>query len=376
MKSAADIRDRFATERAYVVRYVEFLRREAAVRSPQTVRLFDLLRRHGISVDAGTPMRRGIPRNVEPFPVVQAQIPALEEKIKLAQAEVARLALTAQENKQLEGIHVDSAFWQWIEYFQDTLNADSTPADVAEAKRAAQEQQALNAAELGHERFNLSSQEFDLSIRTARWFVAEARESELTSALKQIERLELATRMQRPDTEINIVRQGFILLMTAFDAAVFDLTRVAIAEKFFKLIAAFADKETISYKELAEHTSFEGFREAQIEKRLKTFYLRDVLDALSRLGVECVAAGGAEKFVHLIELVNRRNLHVHNRGIVDEHYLGLRRDGKAQFNIYNLQLGSIASIDKDYFERAVRLCDGCVELVATWAGAQGEDLST
>lgn len=54
------------------------------------------------------------------------------------------------------------------------------------------------------------------------------------------------------------------------------------------------------------------------------------------------------------------------------YYLGLRRDGKAQFNIYNLQLGSTAIIDNDYFERAVRLCDGCVERVATWAGAQGE----
>ena len=79
-------------------------------------------------------------------------------------------------------------------------------------------------------------------------------------------------------------------------------------------------------------------------------------------------ASSSVPFGHLIELVLRRNVHVHNRGVVDERYLERdQQTGKARFNLYNWNLGQAAIIDELYWESANRLCKGCVERVADWA---------
>ena len=52
-------------------------------------------------------------------------------------------------------------------------------------------------------------------------------------AREQFADLELLARVARPDAEVNVLRQGFLLLMTAFDAAVFDLVRIAFRKEFF-----------------------------------------------------------------------------------------------------------------------------------------------
>ena len=77
-----------------------------------------------------------------------------------------------------------------------------------------------------------------------------------------------------------------------------------------------------------------------------------------------------ERFIELVELVMRRNVHVHNRGVVDERYLERDRQGTPRFNIYNLTLGSIAEIDEPYWNRANKLCCHCVERIAAWADTQ------
>jgi len=44
----------------------------------------------------------------------------------------------------------------------------------------------------------------------------------------------------------HVLRQGFLLLMTAFDAAVFDLVRIAFRKKFFQIIGTFGKQEGIT----------------------------------------------------------------------------------------------------------------------------------
>jgi hypothetical protein len=72
--------------------------------------------------------------------------------------------------------------------------------------------------------------------------------------------------------------------------------------------------------------------------------------------------------VQLVELVLRRNLHVHNRGVVDERYLESdSMSGKPKYNLYNLKPGDAATIDDSYFQTAIRLCSNCVEHVVKWS---------
>lgn len=131
--------------------------------------------------------------------------------------------------------------------------------------------------------------------------------------------------------------------MTALDAAVFDITRLGFRNDFFRLIALFGEDEKLPLKTLADYASFDQLRDELIEKQLKSVYVKDVLSILRAAG-----AGPDRRFVELMELVRRRNLHFHNRGYVDERYLDRDKNGQPQSNIYSLSLGQLAAIDEIY----------------------------
>jgi hypothetical protein len=177
------------------------------------------------------------------------------------------------------------------------------------------------------------------------------------------DQVQLLARSTRPDAVINVLRQSFILLMTAFDAAIFDLVRVALKRRFFALASAFGKKgEKLSFQELTSHGSFEAVRDHIIETQLKKCYVKDLLFLLrDPWGVDCVDPAAGDKYERLIEFVLRRNVHVHNRGVVDQRYLDEEK------NLDGLAIGEVAVIDQAYWERANRLCKGCVERVAAWA---------
>lgn len=189
---------------------------------------------------------------------------------------------------------------------------------------------------------------------------------ELVNIEEKIDELNFNIRMLNPNAEVNVLRQGFIILMTIFDATIFDIIRIALKKDFFKLISVFGKQEKIALKELTDYISFEDFRDKIIEEQLKTKYLKDLLFILGHLDVTCVDDTVGDNFIQLIELVQRRNIHIHNRGIIDEKYLEKDDSGKPKYNFYNLSLNDIAEINKNYLELANRLCKNCVTYVATW----------
>jgi hypothetical protein len=69
----------------------------------------------------------------------------------------------------------------------------------------------------------------------------------------------------------------------------------------------------------------------------------------------------------LIEMALRGNVHVHNRGVVDERYLERDQNGRPKYNLCNLSLGDVARIDKSSWEMANRQSASCVKRVADWA---------
>src|SRR5205807_150117 len=125
-----------------------------------------------------------------------------------------------------------------------------------------------------------------------------------------------------------------ILLMTAFDAGVFDLVRIAFRDRFFAMVKVFGNQDKFSLKELGGYSSFEAFRDHVVEAQLKARYLKDLLFTLKELGVRCEDTGGHDLTVRLVELVLRRNVHLHNRGVVDERYLERDQRGKPKYNVY------------------------------------------
>ena len=84
-------------------------------------------------------------------------------------------------------------------------------------------------------------------------------------------------------------------------------------------------------KEMSQFTDFHQFSNHLVESQLKTCYVKDLLHTLNSIDVPLFDATAAGGFAGLIELVLRRNVHIHNRGRVDERYssetTGGLRDG-------------------------------------------------
>ena len=83
----------------------------------------------------------------------------------------------------------------------------------------------------------------EYSVESALYLKQARKLNDLRWALDASEDVDITVRMFRSDTEINILRQGFITLTTILDATVFDLMRVALRKDFFNQIVLFADKQ-------------------------------------------------------------------------------------------------------------------------------------
>ena len=365
MASAIEIQGRFDEERVHIGRYVNYLRERSVVNDESIFDLNHTLKGHKLPELA----TRAHHRTNEPFSTKEIFLlleslnnvtPIVLQTMRTREREFSQhqYFLTASLNSNERW----PVLTKWITHLMETLPDDPTTIDIEKARYDALRQ----SRETDSSADNLSRDILDEIIGEAAdailFIKDQARRGGLGRALEHLTTLQLTARLASPDAEINLLRQGFLLLMTAFDAVVFDLVRVALRRKFFALIAAFGKQDKLSLHEIAELGSFDAMQEEIIEEQLKKRYLGDLLCLLANdWNVECTGAG--DKFERLLEFVLRRNVHVHNRGIVDERYLDENK------NLDRLKLGDVAVIDQGYWELANRVCGECVNRLALWADA-------
>lgn len=205
------------------------------------------------------------------------------------------------------------------------------------------------------------------AVESANFIIFKEEYDDLLFVCGKLKHIDIMIKMSSKNEQLSIVRQGFILLMTVFDATIFDLMRIALSINFFKLIGFLGKNDKISLDNLSNYNSFDDFKDALIEEQLKKKYVKDILLILNKLDVNTVTDNKINKdFAKLVELVLRRNIHVHNRGIVDERYLAKNIKEMPKFNIYGFDLGDYAKIDNKYWKEAIRLSKNCVEEIANW----------
>ncbi|AOY76704.1 hypothetical protein [Clostridium formicaceticum] len=150
------------------------------------------------------------------------------------------------------------------------------------------------------------------------------------------------------ENPINIYRQSFILLMTAFDATIYDISKELFINNFFSCVEKLDNKGKISYSDIAKKGSFESMALDIVEDSLSKIYLHKLLFIIRDSIEHFFVFEGKDIFVDIIEMVKRRNIHVHNKGIVDQQYF----ESDIKHNIYNLVINEYATIDDDYYIKA------------------------
>ena len=363
---AITLRSRFHEEQDYLEKYVEFLQYKTAVSRTEIGEISSILSKYNL-------LHLELSKNwtswEEPYPLkelenVHSQIQGAKGPIKSSITEIEEDLSVLKMPEGLRSVDMRSFEGELIQFILDRLDSGQSPEYIGAVRKEVIEQSQQLAEMEGNEIPDESV--IDYAIQSAIYILKSRKLNELEYVCEKSDEIEIALRMLRPEAEINVLRQGFILLMTIFDATIFDLIRVAIRKDFFRLIGVIGKQDKVTLESLNRYGTFDEFRDEIIEEQLKPKYLKDILSILENQNVQYVDSTSGFKSIHLKELIQRRNIHIHNRGRVDEKYLERDHNGASRYNIYNLAIGSVAQIDIPYWEMANHLCKECVDYVANW----------
>ncbi len=140
----------------------------------------------------------------------------------------------------------------------------------------------------------------------------------------------------------NIYRQSFINIFSIFDAYVFEYiekyfcSKPAELNKFLEIKNS--EKVKMTLDEVVEFRSIDNLKNEMIHKQIASKYLRELINQIRKYRPSVL--NGIE-YPMLVEMIERRNIHLHNKGFVDKKYCD-------SFNVYNFNEGEYAFIDKEY----------------------------
>jgi len=365
--TSARLCDRFIEEQEYIQEYIEFVLHKIAIFEPQVTELSNILSKYELLKIERKSLAWREPYSYEEL---QQLYDELQGHLAVIAAEADKTAgeiESLQEPPDLYSTDVRSLQGECIQYMIDSIECNLSPSKIEASCRGLMEKIRSHNLKIGDCDASVFTADFEeYTVQGAVYILVSRKLSELNYVMRRIGDIAIVLRMVTPEAQINMLRQGFINLMTIFDATILDMMRVALKKDFFGLISIFGKSDKISLEKLGQYNSFIDFRNEIIEDQLKTKYLKDILFILNSLGITLVKQEDEDKFIHLLELVLRRNIHIHNKGRVDDRYLERDQNDTPRYNIYNFALGDMACIDQEYWNLANRVCRQCVVSVSEW----------
>lgn len=157
----------------------------------------------------------------------------------------------------------------------------------------------------------------------------------------------------------NIYRQSFISLFSIFDAYVFDYVKKYFIshpkelEDFFKPDKN--EKSKITFDNIIEFEDMQSLVNSLVEQKFEGKYIKQILTLIK--AYKPSVFDGFDYNV-IMETVNRRNIHIHNQGLVDSRYV-------EKYNNDKLDIGDYAQISKQYFSNATALLKKFIQNLET-----------
>ena len=369
--SANNIKDRFVEEQKNIEEYLRFLEYKISVLNSDLQKIEQLLEKHKI-LETGYRSYHLLLQDdkAKKEEIRYREIVENKAKIDTRLIEINNKLKKTSYPEKLNTVDIRTELGELILAIKERIQG-SDRTDFKAIRQEFVERLKPNEKELRLDLYYIKSIEnvesaVNYAIESASYLTLKEEFDDFLFIVGSLKHIDIMIRMSSKDEQLSIVRQGFILLMTVFDATIFDLMRIALNKNFFKLIGFFGKNDKISLDTLNNYNTFDDLKNSLIEKQLKKKYIKDVLLILEKINVNLTEDKKKDDLAKLVELILRRNVHIHNRGIVDERYLDKNIEEIPQFNVYGFKLDDYARIDNKYWREAIRLSKNCVEGITDW----------
>lgn len=165
---------------------------------------------------------------------------------------------------------------------------------------------------------------------------------------------------------INIYRQSIILLVATFEATITDSLKIIYSNNFIRYVEKLCKDDKILYSDISKSACLDDLKMITVCNDLNKKKFRAILYEMKTYDNKIFIIENRNVFVEIIETIKRRNLHIHNKGIVDDEYLEINKDGKSCFNPDNLEKGTYAVIDYKYFYRKCILLTDLIKKLSNY----------
>ncbi len=369
--SANDIKDRFVEEEKNIEEYLCFLEYKISVLNSDLQKIEQLLEKHKILETGCRPDHLLLQDDkVKEEEIKYREIAKNKAKIGTRLIEINNKLEKTSYPEKLNTVDIRTELGELIFGIKEKIQ-ENDRTDFKAIRQEFVERLKPHEKELRLDLYYIKSIEniesaVNYAIESANYLILKEELDDLLFVVGSLKHIGIMIKMSSKDEQLSIVRQGFILFMTVFDATIFDLMRIALNKNFFKLIGFFGKNDKISLDTLSNYNTFDDLKNSLVEEQLKKKYIKDVLLILKKINVNLTEDKKKDDFAKLMELILRRNVHIHNRGIVDERYLDKNIEGIPQFNVYGFKLDDYARIDNKYWKEAIRLSKNCVEGITDW----------
>lgn len=152
---------------------------------------------------------------------------------------------------------------------------------------------------------------------------------------------------------------SLMLLITYFESTIAKILKTDL-QKHPKRLSL--DTKTVSYKMLEMSDSIEDVRNLLIEDEVMTMMYKSVSDWIEyfRKNIKLKLEYVTNMLPELIEIIARRNIIVHNEGIVNNQYMNIVSKDYSS----NVKIGDFLSVDKQYILNAINLVESvCMSII-------------
>lgn len=237
----------------------------------------------------------------------------------------------------VEDVDIREPIGQAIEYCVEALK-EGFPLSAHELKLVLEETDDMN----GDEEYNFSDDTIGEILSAAQVVFEYHTNSDLHEQEIAIEALKTSIKLVDVSSLSNIFRQSFINVFSIFDAYIFEKLKRYFYQNPQELVC-FLDiknneKVKVSIDEVLPFANIEELKENMVNKQFDGKYLSEIIKKIKNYKPEVFCD---VDYSNLMEMVERRNIHLHNKGHVDSKYC-------SSFNIYRLSVGEYACINNEY----------------------------